>query len=175
MQDAQQAIKTVRENADRWEVDKNKNGIMGSSVDGHLAATAATYFNKAYIENSNSISLRPDFQILVYPVISMQDSLTHGGSRTKLLGRQPLKADIDFFSNELQVTKNSPPAYLTHAADDVTVDVDNSVAYFEKLRRLNVPVEMHIYPHGGRSFIFRQKGWMEPLLQWMKANKWLTD
>lgn len=175
LQDAQQAIKMVRENAAKWGVDANRIGIMGFSAGGHLASTVATHFDKAVIENGNGTSLRPDFQILVYPVISMQDSLTHADSRTKLLGRQPSKADIDFFSNEMQLTKNAPPAYLTHAADDKVVDVDNSVAYFEKLRHLNVPVEMHIYPKGGHGFIFRQKGWMEPLLQWMKAAHWLKD
>jgi acetyl esterase/lipase len=148
---------------------------MGFSAGGHLAATGATHFTKSYIENSNSTSLRPDFQILVYPVISMQDSLTHRDSRRNLLGSQPSKEMIDLFSNELQVTINTPPAYLTHSADDVTVDVDNSIAYFEKLRHHKVDVEMHIYPKGGHGFIFRQKGWMDPLLQWMKVNKWINQ
>ena len=82
---------------------------------------------------------------------------------------------VDLFSNEIQVTKNTPPAYLTHAADDKVVDVDNSIAYFEKLRHQNVDVEMHIYPKGGHGFIFRQKGWMDPLIQWMKNNKWINS
>lgn len=175
LQDAQQAIKMVRERAGEWGIDVNKIGIMGFSAGGHLAATEATHFTKALIENTKSTSLRPDFQILVYPVISMQDSLTHGDSRRKLLGAHPTKEQMDLFSNELQVDKNTPPAYLTHAADDVAVDVDNSIAYFEQLRHSKVPVEMHIYPKGGHGFIFRQKGWMEPLLQWMKLNKWIKE
>jgi acetyl esterase/lipase len=174
LQDVQQAIKIVRENASQWGIDSNKVGIMGFSAGGHLAATAATHFATSYIQNSNATNLRPDFQILVYPVTSMQDNLTHKDSRRKLLGSQPSQETIDLFSNELQVTKNTPPAYLTHAADDVTVDVDNSIAYFEKLRHQKVDVEMHIFPKGGHGFIFRQKGWMLPLFQWMKVNKWLN-
>lgn len=175
LQDVQQAIKVVRENAARWGIDKNKVGIMGFSAGGHLAATGATHFAKSYIDNTNGTSLRPDFQILVYPVISMQDSLTHRDSRRKLLGNQPTKETIDLFSNELQVTKETPPTFLTHAADDVTVDVDNSIAYFQALRKLKVDVEMHIYPRGGHGFIFRQKGWTDHLFQWMKANKWIIQ
>jgi acetyl esterase/lipase len=174
LQDVQQAIKLVRENAYKWGIDSSKVGIMGFSAGGHLAATGATHFSTSYIENSKATNLRPDFQILVYPVISMQDQLTHKDSRRKLLGSQASKETIDLFSNELQVTKNTPPAYLTHAADDVTVDVDNSIAYFEKLRHKQVDVEMHIYPRGGHGFIFRQKGWMIPLFQWMKVNRYLN-
>ncbi|TDH23481.1 alpha/beta hydrolase [Segetibacter sp. 3557_3] len=175
LQDVQQAIKLVREKAGQWGIDVNKVGIVGFSAGGHLASTGATHFTKSYIENSNGTNLRPDFQVLVYPVISMQDSLTHKDSRRKLLGNQPSGEMVTLFSNELQVARNSPPAYLTHAADDKVVDVDNSIAYFEKLRRLGVDVEMHIYPKGGHGFIFRQKGWMEPLIQWMKNNKWMAN
>jgi acetyl esterase/lipase len=175
LQDLQQALKVVRENAAKWGVDPNKVGVAGFSAGGHLAATGATHFAKAYIENANGTNLRPDFQVLVYPVISMQDSLTHKDSRRKLLGSQPTKEIVDLFSNEMQVTKETPPAYLTHAADDKVVDVDNTIAYFEKLRHLKVDAEMHIYPKGGHGFIFRQKGWMEPLLLWMKNNKWINN
>jgi acetyl esterase/lipase len=173
LQDAQRAIKMVRENAEKWGIDKNMIGVMGFSAGGHLASTLATHFEKPLIENRNNTSLRPDFQILVYPVISMQDSLTHGGSRDNLLGKNPSPQDIQLFSNELQVKANTPPAYLTHAADDKLVDVDNSIAYFEKLRRQKVEVEMHIYPKGDHGFIFRHPGWMEPLFDWMKRNNWL--
>ena len=173
LQDAQQAIKLVRENAEKWDIDTYKIGIMGFSAGGHLAASAATHFEKSYIENSNNTNLRPDFQILVYPVISMTDSLTHGGSRDALLGKNPTKEDIQLFSNEQQVKANTPPAYLTHTADDTTVDVDNSIAYFESLRHNKVDAEMHIYPKGGHGFIFRHQGWMDPLFAWMKRNNWI--
>jgi acetyl esterase/lipase len=170
LQDAQQAIKVVRENAALWGINPNKIGIMGFSAGGHLASTEATHFEKALIENTNNTSLRPDFQILVYPVISMQDKLTHRDSRAKLLGANPSKEVIDLFSNELQVTENTPPAYITHAADDNAVDVDNSIDYFEALRHHKVPVEMLIYPKGGHGFIFGHKGWIDPLIVWMKET-----
>ena len=168
LQDAQQAIKLVRENASKWGVDVTKVGIAGFSAGGHLASTAATHFQKTVIDNANNTNLRPDFQIVVYPVISMKDSLTHSDSRRSLLGRNPSNEQINEYSNELQVTNNTPPTYITHAADDKTVDVDNSIAYFEGLRHHNVDVEMHIYPKGGHGFIFRQPDWIEPLLLWMK-------
>jgi acetyl esterase/lipase len=173
LQDAQQAIKIVRENAAKWGVDVNKVGIIGFSAGGHLASTAATHFQEAFVENSNKTNLRPDFQVVVYPVISMQDSLTHHDSRNNLLGKNPSKEIIDRYSNELQVANDTPPAYITHAADDKTVDVDNSISYFESLRHHNVDVEMHIYPKGGHGFIFRQPDWIDPLLLWMKKNKWI--
>ncbi len=173
LQDAQQAIKFIRENAGKFGIDVNKVGIVGFSAGGHLASTAATHFEKAVIENAKNTNLRPDFQVVVYPVISMQDSLTHRDSRNNLLGRNPSKEIIDLYSNELQVSKNTPPAYITHAADDKVVDVDNSIRYFEALRHNKVPVEMHIYPSGGHGFIFRQPDWFDTLLLWMKKNKWV--
>jgi acetyl esterase/lipase len=175
LQDAQQAIKFVRENAGKWGVDINKVGIVGFSAGGHLASTAATHFQKAMIENKSNTNLRPDFQVVVYPVISMQDSLTHRDSRNNLLGKTPSRELTDQYSNELQVTANTPPTYITHAADDNVVDVDNSIRYFEALRHNKVPVEMHIYPSGGHGFIFRQPDWIDPLLLWMKKNKWIQQ
>jgi len=173
LQDAQQAIKIVRENAAKWSLDPNKIGIMGFSAGGHLASTEATHFKNALIENKNNTSLRPDFQILVYPVISMKDSLTHMDSRNKLLGKNPSKESILNFSNEMQVDATTPPTYLTHATDDKLVDVDNTIFYFEKLRHAKVEAEMHIYSQGGHGFVFREKGWMDPLFLWMKKNKWI--
>jgi len=171
LQDAQQAIKLVRENAVKWNIDPAKIGIMGFSAGGHLASSAATHFEKALIDNPKGTSLRPDFQVVVYPVITMQQALTHRDSRKQLLGEQPSQQLVDLFSNELQVKDNTPLAYITHAADDNVVDVDNSINYFEALRRHKVPVEMHVYPKGGHGFIFGRKGWMTPLLEWMKQSK----
>ncbi|MEJ2193759.1 MAG: alpha/beta hydrolase [Ignavibacteriaceae bacterium] len=177
LQDAQQAIKKVREDASKWGIDKNKVGIMGFSAGGHLASTEATHFNKAVIENNNDTNLRPDFQILVYPVISMQDSLTHLDSRKKLLGDNPSKEIIDEFSNELQVDENTPPAYITHAEVDKVVDVDNSIVYFEALRHNKVAAEMHIYPKGNHGFVLFQPTdeWMKPIFKWMKNFKWINN
>lgn len=130
LQDAQQALKIVRENADKWGIDKNKIGVMGFSAGGHLASTAATHFEKVLVDNPKNTSVRPDFQILIYPVISMLDSLTHNGSRDNLLGKNPSVEDKRYFSNDLQVNANTPPTWLTHTADDKVVDVDNSISYF---------------------------------------------
>ncbi len=168
LQDAQQAIKVVRENASRWGINRDRIGIMGFSAGGHIASTEATHFKKSLIENNNNTSLRPDFQILIYPVISMQDSLTHIDSRNHLLGKEPSKELINEYSNELKVDQDSPPAYITHAGDDKTVDIDNSIAYYESLRHHRVPAEMHIYPKGGHGFVFRMSDWMEPLFKWIK-------
>ncbi len=175
LQDAQQAIKLVRENGAKWGIDSHKIGIMGFSAGGHLASTEATHYEKSLIENPNNTSLRPDFQILVYPVISMQEKLTHSGSKIQLLGNTPSKEVVDMFSNELQVNGDTPPAYITHTADDNVVDVDNSIGYFEALRHHKVPVEMHIYPKGGHGFVFGRKGWMEPLFLWLEDCKFITN
>jgi len=171
LQDVQQAFKLVRERAKEWNVDAAKIGIMGFSAGGHLASTGATHYKNALIENKSNTSLRPDFQILVYPVISMSDSLTHRDSRTQLLGAKPSANTIREFSNELQVTSDAPPAFITFATDDKLVDVDNGISYYQALRHSNVDVEMHLYSKGGHGFIFREKSWIEPLLHWMRKNK----
>ena len=173
LQDAQQAIKIVRDNASTWGVDPGKVGVMGFSAGGHLASTLSTHFEETLIENSSDTNLRPDFQILVYPVISMQDSLTHAGSKECLLGKNPPEELVNKFSNELQVKDNTPPAYITHAGDDTVVDVDNSIFYYEALRHHKVPVEMHIYPAGNHGFVLKQpvEEWMAPLLKWIVSFK----
>jgi acetyl esterase/lipase len=173
LQDAQQAIKVVRENASKWGIDTARVGVMGFSAGGHLAATVATHFQMAYIDNPQHTNLRPAFLILVYPVISMQDVLTHQDSRTNLLGKNPSKETIDLFSNELQAGPDTPPTYITHAGDDKLVDVDNSISFYEKLRHSNVPAELHLYPKGGHGFVLRENPteWMVPLFTWMKKTK----
>jgi acetyl esterase/lipase len=174
LQDAQQAIRIVRERAAEWGIDEQKVGIMGFSAGGHLASTEATHYEHAVIENSNDTDLRPDFQILVYPVISMQDSLTHLGSRENLLGKHPSKKEIDEYSNELRVTSQTPPAYIIQASDDKVVDVDNSIAYYEQLRHHNVSVEMHLYPRGNHGFVLFMPvdEWMTPIITWIDREQW---
>lgn len=171
LQDAQQAMKFVRQRAKTWGIDANRIGIMGFSAGGHLAATLATHFHHALIKNPESISLRPDFLILVYPVISMQDSLTHQDSRRNLLGNAPSKAIIDAFSNELQVTDDTPPTYITHAGDDNLVSVDNSIVFYQKLRQHKVPAELHLFPKGGHGFVLGQpiESWTAPIFKWMQT------
>ncbi|HEY6503406.1 MAG TPA: alpha/beta hydrolase [Chitinophagaceae bacterium] len=177
LQDAQRALQLVRENAATWNIDTTRIGIMGFSAGGHLAATASTHFSKAVIENANNISLRPDFSILIYPVISFTDSLAHMGSRNNLVGKNPSVKDIMEYSNEMQVTAQTPPAFLVHASDDKGVKAGNSVKYYEALLKNNVPAELHLYQKGGHGFGLNNKTtsdkWMERLKNWLLSNNYL--
>jgi len=172
LQDAQQAIKTVRMHATEWKLDTAKIGIMGFSAGGHLASTAGTHFDKSYIPNDEKISLRPSFMILVYPVISMTDELTHLGSRENLLGKSPKAEQIAFFSNELHVSHNTPPTWLTQAGDDNLVTVENSIHFYQALIRNKVPAEMHLYPKGDHGFVLALPAdeWMQSIFDWMKKS-----
>lgn len=170
LQDAQQAIKVVREYADDWNIDAEKIGIMGFSAGGHLASTAGTHFEKSYIPNKEKTSLRPDFMVLVYPVISMTNEITHQGSRVNLLGEIAEEKNILLFSNELQVNKNTPPTWLTHTGDDTIVPVENSIRFYQALVNNKISAEMHLYPKGNHGFVLNlpTNEWMEPLFKWME-------
>jgi acetyl esterase/lipase len=178
IQDAQRAIQYVRENAKQLNVDPQKIGIMGFSAGGHLASTASTHFNKDYIDNPNHTSMRPDFSILGYPVISM-DGLAHSGSRDNLLGKNPSKEMITNFSNELQVTKDTPPTFLVLAGDDNGVNPENSIKYYEALLKNHVPAELHVYQNGGHGFgtriLEKNNNWMDVLRVWMAHNGFLSE
>ena len=177
LQDAQRALQLVRQNAKQWDIDPARIGIMGFSAGGHLAATASTHFNKPVIDNPGNISLRPDFSLLIYPVISFTDSLTHMGSRNNLIGKDASPEKIKEYSNELLVNEQTPPAFLVHAIDDGGVKKGNSVQYYEALQRNKVPAEIHLYPQGGHGFGMNNKttsdSWMERLKSWFKANQYL--
>ena len=177
LQDAQQAIKTVRQRAAEWGVDPNRIGIMGFSAGGHLAATAGTQSDRTVIDNQDAISLRPDFMILVYPVISLSDSLGHGGTRKNLLGSSPSAEQIKRYSNELHVTSQTPATFLLHAGDDRLVPVTNSLIFYEALQRKGVPAGMHIYPKGDHGFLTTptRNEWMALCQQWLKGSGWLAD
>ena len=173
LQDAQQALLLVRKHAKEWNLDPSRVGAMGFSAGGHLVSTLATHFNKAYVNNPDGISLRPDFTILVYPVISMDPRITHFGSRTALLGPNPTDEQVKLFSNELQVTNDTPPALILQAADDHLVDVDNSIAYFEALHHHDVPVDMRIFRKGDHGFFLLARDEWESLIpNWMEGNGW---
>lgn len=177
LQDAQRALQIVRERAGEWNIDAKKIGIMGFSAGGHLAASASTLFEKALIDNEKQISLRPDFSILIYPVISFSDSLTHLGSRENLISKNPPASLIATYSCELQVTSNTPAAFIVHASDDEDVSVKNSLAYYEALLKKGVFSEMVLYPRGGHGFGMRNKTtkdqWLDHLKHWMQSNFWL--
>jgi pectinesterase len=172
LQDAQQAIRFVKSNAEELGVVKNKIGIMGFSAGGHVASTAATHFTfPADINNNDTSSVRPDFTVLIYPVISFDSSITHKGSRNNLIGDSPSAAQINLFSNELQVTANSPPAFLVHSGDDITVPVENSLRYYMACIKNKVPAELHLYSKGGHGFGMynntTEDNWMERLKNWL--------
>ena len=177
LQDAQRALQYVRENAQRFNINPRKIGIMGFSAGGHLASSASVHFNKAYIDNPKNTSLRPDFSILAYPVISFTDSLTHLGSRNNLIGKNTSEELIKKFSNELQVTKNTPPTFLVLAGDDDIVNPENSIKYFEALLKNRVAAEMYIFQNGGHGFGTNNRttkvNWMETLKNWMERNNFL--
>jgi len=179
LQDAQRAIQLVRMNAKEWNIDTNKVGIMGFSAGGHVASTAATHFEKSYIDNAQKINLRPDFALLIYPVISFTDAIAHIGSRDKLIGKNPSKALIDLYSNELQVTAQSPPTFLVQASDDKTVPVMNSIAYYEALIKYKIPVEMHLYKSGRHGFGMHnpttKDDWMNSCKNWMQGMGLLSQ
>jgi acetyl esterase/lipase len=177
LQDAQRALQLVRQNAKLWDIDPGKIGIMGFSAGGHLAATASTHFNKPVIDNPDNISLRPDFSLLIYPVISFTDSLTHMGSRNNLIGKNASPEKIKEYSNELLVNEQTPPAFLVHAIDDGAVKKGNSIQYYDALQRNKVPAEIHLYQQGGHGFGMNNKttsdSWMERLKNWLLVNQYL--
>lgn len=178
LQDLQQAIKLVREGAEKWHVKTNQVGILGFSAGGHLAATAGTHFDKAVIDNPNNTSLRPDFLLLIYPVISFADSIAHMGSRDQLIGVNPSVEKIKTFSNELQVTNKTPTTFLLHASDDEAVKVENSLLFYLALLKHQVPAELHIYETGGHGFGLHLKNkneaWIERAKNWMENHGWLN-
>jgi acetyl esterase/lipase len=169
LQDGQQAVKIIRQRAEQWGIDPDKIGIMGYSAGGHLASAVGTHFNNSYIPNEERISLRPDFVILISSVISMQSNFTHMGSRDNLLGENPGTDLIDLFSNELHITKDTPPTWLIHAKDDTIVSVENSIRMYEGLIENKIFAEMDLYPTGFHSLVWNMSSdeWMEPLYEWM--------
>jgi acetyl esterase/lipase len=173
IQDAQQAMRFVRLHAKEYNLDPARVGAIGFSAGGHLAATLATHFHKAYVDNPEQISLRPDLLVVVYPVISMDPKITHMDSRKDLLGTNPSEDQVRLFSNELQVTNDTPPTLILHAADDGLVDVDNSIAFFEALRHKGVPVEMRIFEKGQHGFFLMPRDqWQAVIMQWLTSKGW---
>ena len=165
LMDAQQAMRIVRARAAEWNIMPNKIGIMGFSAGGHLASTISTHFDE---------DTRPNFSILIYPVISMDKNITHTGSRNNLIGNNPSDVMIKLYSNELQVTSNTPPTFLIHATDDDVVPVENSLLYYQALKKNKVSTEMHIYPTGGHGFGLANgnkslETWSNLLIEWMRG------
>ena len=173
--DAQRAIQIVRANSKEWKIEANRIGIMGFSAGGHLASTAATHFHDGDAtapDPLEQISCRPDFAVLVYPVVTMGEK-THGGSRTNLLGPNPTPEMIELFSNEKQVTEKTPPMFLTHAVDDTPVPCENSKALYEALQKAGIASKYLELPSGGHGL----NGYKGPMWDaWQKQSlEWLAE
>lgn len=143
LEDASTAMRMIRNNAEKWQVNSQKVGVIGFSAGGHLASTLGTHFTK---------NTRPDVLVLGYPVITMDSAYTHQGSRYLLLGDHPSKKLVKKYSNELHVTKNTPPTFIFLAKDDKTVNPENSLVFYKKLCEHHVPTEIHLYDKGGHGF-----------------------
>lgn len=152
--DAARAIRYVRANAQRWGTDPRKIGIIGFSAGGHLASTLGTHFDSGQTESADRVervSSRPDLMLLIYPVITMGE-FAHAGSKKNLLDENPSEDLVKRYSSELQVTSNTPPAFLVHTMTDATVPVENSLLFVQALRKAKVPVEFHLYEKGPHGF-----------------------
>jgi acetyl esterase/lipase len=175
MQDGQRAIRIVRSHAKEWGINPDKIGIMGFSAGGHLAATLSTHFNEKAYQPEDSTSARPDFSLLIYPVISMDSVITHLGSRVNLLGGNPSSELVKHFSNELQVSSETPPAFMVHSLDDGAVPVQNSINYALSMHKFNIPCELHLYQTGGHGYGLGRSAntestWPEACRKWLEAS-----
>ena len=154
MMDVQRALQTVRASADKWALDPERIGVLGFSAGGHLASTATTH-HKAADKNSDDpierVASRPDFAVLIYPVVTMRD-WTHGGSKRNLLGNEPSDELVALMSNEEQVDENTPPTFLVHSKDDKAVPIKNSEAFLAALKKHNVPGELMVFETGGHGY-----------------------
>jgi acetyl esterase/lipase len=173
--DAQRAIRVTRSRATEWGIDPGRIGIMGFSAGGHLASTAATHFDAgdpAAADPVQQVGCRPDFAVLIYPVITMGEK-THGGSRKNLLGPNPAADLVEFYSGEKQVTDQTPPCFMAHALDDTAVTADNSRMFYEALRKHQVAAHYLELPSGGHGL----NGYQGPMWDaWQTESiKWLAE
>ncbi|HEY7329444.1 MAG TPA: alpha/beta hydrolase [Gemmataceae bacterium] len=182
MEDAQRATRLVRSRAKEWNLDPKRIGIWGFSAGGHLASTVATHFDEGKPDAEEAIervSCRPDFAILCYPVITMRLPITHGGSRRNLLGDKAQEALVSSLCNDEQVTEKTPPTFLFHTNEDAAVLPENSILFYQALRKKKVPAELHIYekgPHGvglaaGRGAV---SAWPDQLAGWLRTRGLLS-
>lgn len=175
LQDAQRAMRIIKSKKEEFHLKDGQIGVMGFSAGGHLASTLGTQFDRKVYDakdDTDKLSARPDFMALIYPVISMKEGITHQGSRDNLLGKKPDTQLVEQYCNELQVTDNTPPAFLLHANNDGAVPVKNTLLMYEALMNHNIPVEMHIVPKGGHGFAFGR--WDATLKNWtLLCETWL--
>lgn len=180
MQDAQRAVRFVRSQAARWNIDPSRIGVLGFSAGGHMASTAGTHFdagNPAGQDTVDRASSRPDFMVLAYPVITMADPLAHHGSRMNLLGDNPPASLVRLMSNETQVTRDTPPTFIVATTDDATVPVQNSLMFYDALRATGVPAELHIFESGHHGFGLAPgdpvlSTWTTQCEGWLRRHRW---
>lgn len=175
--DAARALRTIRSRANEWNLDEKRIGILGFSAGGHLASTLSTHFDAGKSDAKDEIekmSSRPDLQILIYPVVTMGE-FTHKGSKRNLLGENPSAELVQKYSNELQVTKETPPAFLVHTMTDTAVPVENSLQYISALRKNGVAFEFHLYEQGPHGFGLAPtnpylNSWAERCADWLRLH-----
>lgn len=178
LEDAARAVRTVRARAKEWKIDPKRIGIMGSSAGGHLASTLLTHFDDGDANSDDPIekqSSRPDLGILCYPVITLGEK-THQGSKRNLLGENPTEEMVRLLSNELQVTKETPPTFLWHTAEDPGVSAENSMLFASALQKNGVPYELHIYEKGRHGIgLANGHPWTEQCLRWLKLRDFVQE
>ena len=183
LQDVARAIRLVRSQAARYGVAPDRIGVMGSSAGGHLAASAATLFNHPATRTGaalDAVSARPDFTMLMYPVITMTLPATHAGSRKALIGASPAPELVQLMSTEKQVSADTPPTLLIHSQDDGTVPVENSILFYQALTRAHVPAEMVLYERGGHGMAMRAgqgtaSNWTRRAEEWLRECKLIAQ
>lgn len=180
LQDVQEAIRTVRRRAGDWGVDPARVGVLGFSAGGHLAGSATTLHGLTVYPPADATSARPDFSILIYPVLSMDPAITHAGSRENLLGKSPAAERQELFSIERQVGPGTPPTFLVHSLDDGAVPLANTLRYVEAAKAHGVSVEAHLYPSGGHGYGLAQDrgpqapaAWPAALEAWLRSRQLL--
>jgi acetyl esterase/lipase len=169
LQDAQRAVQLIRTSNPQFK----KVGVIGFSAGGHLASTLVTKFKKEYISNPSHVSLRPDFAGLIYPVISMQNDVTHKGSRINLIGENPSEELVQLFSSDLQVSPEVCPVFFVHAKDDKSVPIENSYRMMAALDKVHVPNTLYVFEQGGHGFGLinktSEKKWFDAFLSWVST------
>jgi acetyl esterase/lipase len=175
LQDAQEAMRIIRRNREHYKINPDKIGVIGFSAGGHLASTLSTHYAEKVYDAKDTTSARPNFSLLIYPVITFDANFTHAGSRKNLIGDNPSKETIDHFSNELQINAKTPSAFLVHSSDDKAVPVKNSLVYYENLVKNNVVAEMHIFQKGGHGYGLSvgkgtQSAWPALCIRWLNEN-----
>ena len=178
LRDVLRAVRIVRSQAARYHIRPDRIGVMGSSAGGHLAASAGTLFDHPLGRTGaelDKVSARPDFLMLLYPVITMEAPAAHAGSRKALLGAHPSAADVQLMSVEKQVTSATPPTLLIHTQEDQTVPVENSILFYQALTRAKVPAEMYLFEHGGHGMGMKaglgtSSEWPKRAEEWLKAR-----